>query len=547
MTDNVDALRIGELESRLNDISVAVSHGDFTRAITLAGQALAQGFEHPALYSLRALGHEQAGALEASLEDLHRAAELAPEDYTVFNSIGLCLMQMGRLTDAFLAFGEAVRVGPGFAPAWFNLGRALEQLGRLTEAEEACTQAVALHGAFVEPMAALSELAQRRGDLAEARRWIERAVAEQPDNPKIRLAQAGLALAEKEPMAAVLQVERILTEGRAEPLDQALAKGLLGDAFDALGRPADAFAAWHACNRRVESLFPRAPGESGLAEVVGWLGDYFKAAPAAAWTVRPQSASDQEAEVHAFLLGFPRSGTTLLEHALGSHPDVATLEERETLTEAARDFLTDAEDIEVLATLPDDRLSAYRRAYWRRVRALGFEPGKRVFLDKQPMNTISLPLIAKLFPTAKVIFAQRDPRDVVFSCFRHRFQVNAMSWETLDLERCARFYSAVMDLRELYRAKLGYDEHTVAYEALVQDFEAECAAVCRFLGVPWNEAMKDFASRAKQGRVATVSGAQIARGLFQGGAGQWRRYEDQLTPALRILKPWVERFGYEVD
>jgi hypothetical protein len=226
---------------------------------------------------------------------------------------------------------------------------------------------------------------------------------------------------------------------------------------------------------------------------------------------------------------------------------VATLEERETLNEATVDFMADASDLEVLQTLDEDRLEPYRRAYWKRVKSFGFTPGRRVFIDKQPLNTIRLPLIAKLFPHAKILFALRDPRDVVLSCFRHRFQATASTYETLDLVRCARFYDSVMTLRDLYRSKLQYQEHVAVYETLVQSFEAETAAICRFLGIDWREEMRGFAARAEEGRVATVSGAQIARGLYQGGAGQWRRYARELEPALPILNLWAERFGYPVD
>jgi hypothetical protein len=117
-------------------------------------------------------------------------------------------------------------------------------------------------------------------------------------------------------------------------------------------------------------------------------------------------------------------------------------------------------------------------------------------------------------------------------------------YETLDLVRCARFYDAVMTLRELYRPLLGFEEHVVVYEQLARSFEAETAAVCRFLGLEWKAGILDFASRAQTGRVATASGAQVARGLYQGGAGQWRRYARELEPALPILNTWIERFGY---
>lgn len=548
MTDAFDEARARALEARLAPISDALRHSDYPRASRLAAEALRDGFEHPGLYSLRALGLEQEERLEEALADLRRAVEMAPQDFSAFNALGLCLMRLNRLADAQAAFREAVRVGPGFPPAHFNLGRACEQLGQLVEAVEAYGEAVRLNGQYLEPAAAICDLALRRGDLAEARRWADHAAAVQADHPRTRMALAGVALAEKDAQAAVIQLERLLADRAIAPLDRALGMGMLGDALDLLDHPADAFAAWTACNQQVKSLYGRQFEGESVADMLVWVTDFFRQAPAAPWVVRrdagPRAPDVEEVVTHAFLVGFPRSGTTLLEHALGGHPDVATTEERETLTEVTLDFMTDASDLEVLQTADENRLDIYRRAYWKRVKSFGFTPGRRVFIDKQPLNTIRLPLIAKLFPRAKILFAQRDPRDVVLSAFRQRFQINAAMYESLDLVRCARFYDAVMTLRDLYRLRLGYDEHVVVYEQLAENFETETAAVCRFLGIDWNEGVMDFAARAQAGRVATASGAQVARGLYQGGAGQWRRFARELEPALPILQTWVERFGY---
>jgi len=104
-----------------------------------------------------------------------------------------------------------------------------------------------------------------------------------------------------------------------------------------------------------------------------------------------------------------------------------------------------------------------------------------------------------------------------------------------------------MGLAELLRAKIHFDEYQLVYERLVAEFGSEARAVCAFIGVEWDDALVDFADRARRGDVASASSAQIARGLYAGGAGQWRRYQAQLAPVLPILAPWVERFGYPAE
>ena len=157
---------------------------------------------------------------------------------------------------------------------------------------------------------------------------------------------------------------------------------------------------------------------------------------------------------------------------------------------------------------------------------------------------MKLPVILKLFPKAKILFAVRDPRDVVLSCFRRRFNINPSTYEFLDLARTAANYDGIMRLADVLRAKLPFAEHQIVYERLVEDFEGEARAVCEFIGVDWRADLVQFADRAQRGEVASASAAQIARGLYADGAGQWRRYRAQLEPVLPTLAPWVRRFGY---
>jgi hypothetical protein len=248
-----------------------------------------------------------------------------------------------------------------------------------------------------------------------------------------------------------------------------------------------------------------------------------------------------------FLVGFPRSGTTLLENVLAAHPDVVSLEERDLL-DAARDaYLIADGGPGRLAAIGSGEALRLREGYWKAVRGFGVEPRGRVFIDKMPLASINLPLIAKLFPGAKVLFAQRDPRDVVLSCYRRRFAMNASMHQLLTLEGAAGFYAAVMRLSALYRQILPLELQLVRYEALVEDLVGVAGEACRFVGLDWHADMLAFSERARMRGVTTPSAAQVARGLNREGVGTWRRYRTQLEPVLPTLRPWVEAFGYPAD
>jgi len=243
-------------------------------------------------------------------------------------------------------------------------------------------------------------------------------------------------------------------------------------------------------------------------------------------------------------MGFPRSGTTLLEQVLAGHPDVVALEEAPTFAEAYAEFMTGDDDLRRLAHLSETDAAAWRERYWSVVREHGAEPAGRVFLDKAPAGTLYLPLVAKLFPEAKVLFAVRDPRDVVLSCFRNNFQLNAMTYAFTDLAQTAACYDACMTMAEVYRRVLTLDLREVRHEPLVEDFDGELAAIAAFLGIEVTPSMADIAGTSASRIVRTPSAAQVRAGLNRRGLARWRAYEGELAPVLPALKPWVERWGY---
>ena len=533
----------------IGQVEAAVRAGDLERAATLAEAGLARGVEHPLLLNLRAFRLERDGRLSEALGALERARVLAPADPAGLNALGLCHARLDRMEEALEAFDAAARAQPAFGHAHANKARAYEALGRLDEARESFAEAARLDPAAVDPVIGLAGLAARRGDAAETRTLALQGLKLQPGHPGAVIALAHAEVIDGRFRDAAARLGRVLQNRALPPLDRAFAQSLLGDAHAGLAEAGAAFEAYRAANAEYRKVY--APRFSGWAshsarEMVDWLADYFRKADPLDWAAAPEDGASPVA-AHVFLVGFPRSGTTLLEQALSSHPMVESLEEVEVLADGVRAFMRDPAALDRLADLTPAEAERYRTAYWDAVRGAGVALEGRVLVDKLPLNAIKLPLIAKLFPAAKILFAERDPRDVVFSCFRRRFRMNPSMFEFLTLDGAAQFYASVMGLADLYRAKLPLDLHPVRYEALVEDFEGELRAVCRFLGLEWDEAMARFAARGLTRAVATPSAAQVARGLYREAVGQWRAYRVQLAPIAPILQPWVERLGYPAE
>ncbi len=554
MTDAVhDVGPGGEARARTRrDVDDAIRGSDLGRAIDLACAALAGGDENALYFNLRAMRLQGQGRAREALTDLERAGELAPDDFTVLNAIGLCFAQLDRGGEAMSAFDAALALEPRFAPAHVNRGRLLEARGDLGAARQAFETAIEHDPQHPEALGRLALHAARRSDWAAARDLASRALAIDPAQKSASLALAMADITGGDGGAAEARLKVVLADEAQPPSDRAAALGLLGDALDAQDRAAEAFDAYAESNqvfRRIyESRFT-GPKVQTARDTVRWLISYFEKAPALRWaaTAQKDAAATSVAAGHVFIVGFPRSGSTLLQQILASHPGVVSLGKRDGLADAAGAFMSTPAGMDQLSFMGEANLEPYRQAYWRRVGHSAADLAGKVLVDELPLNTLKLPLISKLFPGARILFSLRDPRDVVLSCFRRRFRVNAAMYQLLTLEGAAGYYDDMMRLAEIYRDKLPLMLRALRHEDFVSDFEAQARALCDFVGVGWVDAISEFAERARTAPITAPGSGQIAEGLQDSATGRWRAYRDQLEPVLSVLQPWTTTYGYPAD
>ena len=528
------------------DIDAAMRRQDMPRALELARQALESGLRHPVLFNLRAYGNEVDGRFVEACADLEQARALAPRDPVILNALGRCLSGAGRHYEAIGACEEALAEDPNFAMAYYNKGLAHEQLGELAPATLAYRTALQVDPNIVDAQARLAGLLSRRGQHAEARQFADRALTLNPKHAIAEFAHIVSDLAEKKFADAERRARKVIEEPLTTAQARANARGFLGDALDGQRRFKDAFECYVHANEDLTNIFRDqfASKETG-AKLARRLEQDFRAIPEERW--RPPHilpAMDGAADGLVFLVGFPRAGTTLLGQILASHSRVTTVVERPLLGSALREFVEKPAGLQHLSTLAQRELEGHRARFWQNAQTLGISVRNKVLVEQTPLNTLHLPVIAKLFPEAKIVFALRDPRDVVLSCFRRLFVLNDYVYEFLTLEGTAKFYDATMKLAQLYRDRLPLALIDVRNEDLVADFEGQTRELCEFIGLPFEDTMRDFANSAGKRHIATPSALQVSRGISPEGIGHWRNYRDQLDPVLPLLVPWVERFGY---
>ena len=515
-----------------------------------ADRALGLGLEHPRILHIRAAARERSGDLRGVLADLEEAHRLDSDNPGIANALGVALTLAGRAREAAALLEQATVVAPELAATWFNLGGARMACGWMAEAEGAYRRSVELDPANAAALAKLAVLAIHRGNPDAALDHAARALTLDPTEPEARRALIEAAIEQKRPSDAEREARAWSSTPGLGPNARIHALGLLGDALDAQGRYGEAFAAYAgskaafaAANQPTFATLDTNP----LSDTLGQVQREFDATPSEAWRAPDAPEEGPSAKGHIFLMGFMRSGTTLLEQAVARHPDVVTIEELETLARSGGALIGQPGGLAQISQFNTADIEAARAAYWRAVADAGIAAEGKVVIDKLPFNGIKLPLIAKLFPDAKVIFAIRDPRDVVLSCFQKRLPPNGFSYEMRTVEGAARFYAAYMELVQAYRARLAIPILDHRHELLIADVRGSIEEACRFIGIDFWPEMVNFQDAARSGRVMSQSSRQLGEGLTARGAGHWRHYAAELAPVLPVLQPWVSSYGYSQD
>jgi tetratricopeptide (TPR) repeat protein len=253
----------------------------------------------------------------------------------------------------------------------------------------------------------------------------------------------------------------------------------------------------------------------------------------------------------ALLCGHARSGTTLLEQMLDSHPDIVSAEETPVFLNDAylplrRNLAPDAQMLPLLETADNPTLQQSRAAYFRSMeRIIGGPVAHRLLLDKNPVVNYLIPAFVRIFPEIKFIIALRDPRDVVLSCFMQPHQLNEVTAAYLSLEGAVEDYTAVTSIWRTLSPMMPAPCLEVRYEDMVDDLKSVAHRTLEFLGLPFDDQVLKFDEHARKKIIHSPSYADVTQPVYQRARGRWRNYQKYLEPHLARLEQFVKAFGYE--
>jgi tetratricopeptide (TPR) repeat protein len=488
-------------------------------------RVLAARPDHANALNLLGIVASQTGRHELAVELIRQAVQKNGQDASYFSNLGTAFFDHGKLDEAVGAYRQAIRVKPDYAEAYCNLGSALEQQGKFDEAIAAYRQAISIKPDYADAYSNLGVALEEQGKFNEARNALERAIELAPSRTvTYRLLGDVKRFAATDPhLAAMQKLARDMASLSAEnqiDLHFALAK-----AYGDIGDHARSFRnllQGNALKRQRVNY-----NEADTRDLFSRIQDVFTLA-----RMRGKRGFGDPSSKPVFIIGMPRSGTTLVEQILASHPRVYGAGELDYMANAVAKLSgRDAASMrlpELVSSMTDEQLRQLGASYVSSISTIA--PNAERIVDKLPINFLFAGLIHLALPNARIIHTRRDPIDTCVSCFGKLFSKgHAYSYDLAELGGYYRAYEALMEhWRKVLPPGVMLE---VQYEDVTADLEAAARRIVAHCGLEWDDACLSFHETERAVRTTI----QVRQPIYRNSIGRWRLYERHLGPLIGAL------------
>jgi tetratricopeptide (TPR) repeat protein len=497
----------------------------FQQAVMLApGSAAAQ-------FNLGNALSRQGRPIEAAAR-FQQALRLNPASADAHHGLGTLLSEQGRFEEALSHLREVVRLRPNDPEAHRNLANTLQMHGELDEAAASCREALRLRSDYAEPHNCLGAVLTEKGQFPEAIAQFQEALALKPDlaMPYLNLAdlarQGQYQFQEQE----LDRMRELLRDDKRSLNDRSALHYALAYALDKQKAYDEAFSHLDQANElKKRHLLQR--GKAFVPENHRLWTDLLIATFTPEYFERVASFGSGS-ELPIFIVGVPRSGTTMMAQIISSHPQMAAAGEltdvQQMVDELPRLLRTSEPYPGCMSTVDRDTVHRLAERYLQRLGRIG--PGAVRIADKMPENFFHLGLIATLFPQARIIHCRRDPLDVCLSCYMQDFRETIFSSDLRDLGAYYRQYDRLM---AHWKDVLPLRMLDARYEDFVANQEAASRELIAFCGLAWNDRCLAFHENSQP--VRTASRVQVRQPMYATAVGRWKRYEKHLGPLKEAL------------
>ncbi len=480
--------------------------------------------------------------VEKSLKYFQKAISLDKDYVIAYTNLGMAYVSIKKVPEAKKNYLKAIEIDPENLLANYNLANLLKRLGDHKNSEKFYKKAIEINPNHLPSYNNMMDLYDKSNQNDKLSNLINGAEIIFKNDQVIKSFKAKLLFKNKNYKEVVSLLEK--TEYLPEQIIQKQASyEVLAKSYDKVGDYDNAFKLFQMLNNIMDQYKDPTVDKKIYLNTTKERLDFFSNPKISDWHL--PEVIDNKKDPH-FLIGFPRSGTTLLDTILRSHPSIEVLEEIPIINRFIDHlYINKSFSLEDLEKANPDLITEMRNYYFDQIEKYKKNKDKKITIDKMPLNIVHVGEILRFFPNAKFILALRHPYDCVLSCFMQNFMLNHAMASFLNLEDASKLYDLTMSLWKKYIKVFKIDYHIIRYEDVILNFEVTIKALLSFLNVPWSENVKEFYKTAeKRGIINTPSYNQVNQPIYLDSIYRWKNYEKEFVKSKKSLDKWVKEFSY---
>ena len=486
----------------------------------------------------------QSGNLDAAIIFFEKAKKIKPKSTQVYFNLGLAYDRKKEKRLAIQNFKKVIELEPNNAMAYCNLGTVYKDILNTSRAEEYLNKSLDLKPNLMLAFNNLFDLYDRSNQLEKFSSLLSKAKKELDDKDLVGFFSGVHQYKKKNYLEAIDILESLNLE-KNYVIHNINKVGMLAKSYDHVEKFDNAFNYFKKNNELVNIYYGKNIDENIYSKYVDIRINFFENFELHDW--KPYSVTDK-LEDPIFLIGFPRSGTTLLDTIFRTNENVEVIEEKPII----KNFLIKLErktknKLNNIKNLSNDEIREMRHFYFTERDQYIKNKNAKIIIDKLPLNVVNVGEILRFFPNAKFVFALRHPYDSVLSCFMQQFELNPAMKNFLSIKRSAYLYDLVMKLWKIYQKIFSINFHYIKYEDVVTDFEKSTKEIFKFLNLDWSNKAKDFYKTAKDRiDISTPSYNQVTSPLYLKSINRWKNYEENFKDVKKNLEKWIHEFEYKI-
>ena len=482
------------------------------------------------------------GKNHESIKYSKNAINLKQDFSLAYNNLGLAQQNLSKFDDAKKNFLKAIDNEKTNVFPYYNLARLYETLDDLKNSELYYLKSIEINSKFFSSYNNIMNLYERTNEDNKLLSIIERSEKIFTNNFSIKLFKGKLQFKSKLYNEAVSNLKSFNFD-KNNFSKESIRCNILANSYDGISKFNEAFKYFNLANKINLEINKYKVNKDRYIKIIENRTNYFKNNNFENW--KKNNFIDNEKDP-IFIIGFPRSGTTLLKTILNSHPNIEVIEEKPIINKFIG--VLDKEinsDLSNLKELNKEQLEKMNVLYFDILKNYKKKDKQKIYIDKMPLNIIYVGEIFRIFPNAKFILAIRHPCDCILSSFMQNFLLNDAMANFTDLESTSKFYNQVMILWQQYLKKLKIKYHLVKYEDLVIDFEKSVYNLLNFLNLEWSDNVKKFyESEKNQEKISTPSYNQVNKTIYSKSIGRWKNYKKEFDQVFHIIEPWIKNYNY---